>query len=264
MVPSDTSELIAMFEDLPNADRIERAKAKMKQVLDHFRYLLELHANNAFVVYSDTLARQIPFSHAANAFNVFQRSMHQFEIVRLCALWDRAGIDKENILTVVELIDSAPIIDALADEMRSHWADRGPARLFNPSEDPKEAAIVEEVQKRHPIEFGDQQAVKAKAGLRKVIADAREIEGSLRLTSVLNHRHKHLAHSLTITSKEKQRPVPPANYGDETQILDASIPIVEAIYCWVNGGSVSIDNSRQINERNAEALWRGCRIKVLR
>ena len=76
-------------------------------------------------------------------FNVLQRSMHQFEIVRLCALWDGAEIDKENIATVVELIDSAPIIDALADQMRRHWADRGPARLLNPSEDPEEAAIVE-------------------------------------------------------------------------------------------------------------------------
>ena len=69
--------------------------------------------------------------------------MHQFEIVRLCALWDGAEIDKENIATVVELIDSAPIIDALADQMRSNWADREPARLLNPSEDPEKAAIVE-------------------------------------------------------------------------------------------------------------------------
>jgi hypothetical protein len=41
-----------------------------------------------FVLYSDTLSSQIPTSFAANAFNVFQRGMHQFEIVRLCALWD--------------------------------------------------------------------------------------------------------------------------------------------------------------------------------
>jgi bifunctional non-homologous end joining protein LigD len=36
------------------------------------------------------LSSQIPQSFAANAFNVFQRSMHQFEIVRLCVLWDSA------------------------------------------------------------------------------------------------------------------------------------------------------------------------------
>jgi hypothetical protein len=31
--------------------------------------------------------------------------MHQFEIVRLCALWDGADAEKENIPTVIELIN---------------------------------------------------------------------------------------------------------------------------------------------------------------
>jgi hypothetical protein len=46
-----------------------------------------------------------PPSHAAHAFNVFKRGVHQFEIVRLCALWDRAKADRENIPTIIELID---------------------------------------------------------------------------------------------------------------------------------------------------------------
>ena len=126
-----------MFEKLSDTDRIAQAQAKMTKVIDHFLYLLELPANNSFIVYSDTLASQIPMSHAANAFNVFQRSMHQFELVRLCALWDGAGIDKENIPTVIELIDSEPIIDALAEEMRSHFADRAFPRSLTPAESPE-------------------------------------------------------------------------------------------------------------------------------
>ena len=74
------------------------------------------------MVYSPILSSQIPPSFAANAFNVFQRGMHQFEIVRLCALWDGADAAKENIPTVVELIDDSAIIDILADETRQHWA----------------------------------------------------------------------------------------------------------------------------------------------
>ena len=108
-----------MFEKLGCAARIELAKAKMPRVLGHFLYLLELHANNAHVVHSPLLSSQIPQSFAANAFNVFRRSMHQFEIVRLCALWDSADIDKANIPTVIELIDDTVIIDTLADEARS-------------------------------------------------------------------------------------------------------------------------------------------------
>ena len=89
-----------MFKNLGAPERIERAKAKIEKVLDHFLYALELHANNADVVYSSVLSSQIPTSYAANAFNVFQRSMHQIAVVRLCALWDGVDADKENIPTV--------------------------------------------------------------------------------------------------------------------------------------------------------------------
>jgi hypothetical protein len=52
---------------------------------------------------------------------VFQRSMHQIEIVRLCAIWDGVDLDNENIPTVVALIDDDEIIETLAEETRSHW-----------------------------------------------------------------------------------------------------------------------------------------------
>jgi hypothetical protein len=125
-----------MFEELNGSKRIDLAKAKMERVLDHFLYLLELHANNLLVVYSPILSSQITPSFAANAFNVFQRSMHQFEIVRLCALWDGPDAAKENIPTVIELIDDNAIIDMLAEQTRQHWA-KNPIHLLNASDDPK-------------------------------------------------------------------------------------------------------------------------------
>ena len=54
-----------MFEHLTTIERIELAKAKMAKVLDHFLYVIELHANNSFVVYSSALVSQIPESYAA-------------------------------------------------------------------------------------------------------------------------------------------------------------------------------------------------------
>src|SRR6476660_6439135 len=57
---------IGMFENLKSQDRINLARAKMTRVLDHFLYLLELHANNAHVVYSPLLSSQISQSFAAN------------------------------------------------------------------------------------------------------------------------------------------------------------------------------------------------------
>jgi hypothetical protein len=53
---------------------------------DHAHYLLDIRENNAIVVYSDQLSKQIPRSYAANAFNIFREAMHQIEIVWLNAL----------------------------------------------------------------------------------------------------------------------------------------------------------------------------------
>jgi hypothetical protein len=38
---------------LTSEERLELAKSKMKQVVDHFLYLLQLHENNAIIVYSE-------------------------------------------------------------------------------------------------------------------------------------------------------------------------------------------------------------------
>ena len=81
----------------------------------------------------------------------------------------------------------------------------------------------------------------------------------------MNIRDKHIAHSLETTHREKKEgPVQPMKYGDETKLLNASIPILERLYCWVNGTSFSIENSQKIDQRNAEALWTGCKFIDLR
>ena len=252
-----------MFEKLPATERVELAKAKMAKVLDHFLYVVELHANNSFIVYSPILASQIPKSFAANAFNVFQQSMHQIEIVRLCAIWDSARTDKENIPTVVELVDTDEIVEILAEETRSHWLGQNSGN-FNPSTDPDVTAIERKSIRNLEIAHGYEQAAEAKIELRRAITDARAILGSPLLASVMNHRDKHLAHSLERTYREKKAAIAPMKYRDEKTLLDASIPIIERLYCWVNGKNFSISKSQEIDQENAEALWSGCQFSDLR
>jgi hypothetical protein len=235
----------------------------MEKLLDHFLYVVELHANNSFVVYSQTLASQIQPSYAANAFNVFQRSMHQIEIVRICAIWDKADPDKESIPTVVELIDSEEIIDVLAEEARRHRTEIG-GHYLNPSSDPELAAIERDVVRAVTIRSGDEDGRKAKTELTQAVNDSRTILSSPRLASVMNLRDKHLAHSLTSTRREKRAPVQPMKLGDETHLLNASVPIVERLYCWMNGKGFSVGDSQRIDQENAEALWNGCKFDVLR
>lgn len=249
---------------MPTAGRIQAAKEKTECVVDHLLYLLALHESNAIIVYSDTLSAQVTYSRAANAFNVFQAGLHQFEIVRLCALWDRAGEDKENIPTIIELIDLPDIIEALAQETLGHWSGIG-GQIMNRSEDPALAAIAAERLQHHNEEFGRQQAQKAREELREAIADVRAILSSQRLASVMNLRHKHLAHLLTQTNLEKKAgPIPPMKYGDEREILFASLRIVESLHRWINGKSFSFAQSQEIARNNAEALWKCCTFDIQR
>jgi hypothetical protein len=80
----------------------------------------------------------------------------------------------------------------------------------------------------------------------------------------MNARDKHLAHSLTKTRREKHGPIRPMTNSDGRWLLTRSIPVIEALYCWVNGKSFSIAHSMEIDKENANALWGGCKINVLR
>lgn len=246
------------------AERVIAAKERTRRVVDHLMYLLELHENNAIVMYSLTLSQQIPLSFAANAFNVFRQGLHQFEIVRLCALWDRAEPEKENIPTVIELIDHHDVIESLAQETASHWQGMGGVTL-KPSDDPELRALEEEALQRSNEQFGQQEAQKARDELAKAIADSRTILASPKYASIMNLRDKHLAHSLSETRREqKAGPIPLVKYGDERNMLEATLPIVETLYCWVNGTHLSMADSREIDRKNAKALWEACTFNITR
>ena len=243
-------------------ERIAAAKAKTEKVVKHLLYLIELHENNALILYSPLLCSQIPTSHAANAFIVFQHGLHQFELVRLCALWDSIGLEKENVPTIIELIDQTDVLEALAEETAAHWKGTG-GLILNPSDDPELQAIEADALQRSNEQFGEQQGQEARASLRKAIADSRALMCSARLQSIMNLRDRALAHSLTQTRREqKVGPIAPMKYGDERAILNATLPIVQALYCWINGTSFSFDESREIDRKNSKALWEGCKFTI--
>lgn len=153
----------------------------------------------------------------------------------------------------------------MAEETRAHWANAAPPGLINPSPDPAIAAIEQQELMAINVRFGDERAVMAKNELKEAIAKTNAILSSPRLASVMNLRDKHLAHSLTETSREKKGgTIEPMKYGDETALLNDSIPIIETLFCWVNGKGFSIKNSQKIDAKNAHALWHGCKFDVLR
>src|SRR5262245_43119054 len=131
-----------MFKQMATVERVEAGTQKTERVAVHLLQFVALHENNAIVVHSDALPLQIPRSYAANAFNVFQQSLYRFEIVRLCALWDRAWPDlsRESIPTIVELIADANVIDYMVEDRLSIWTT---GMLPVDPEDPKTDALRE-------------------------------------------------------------------------------------------------------------------------
>jgi hypothetical protein len=246
------------------AERLAAAKAKTERVVDHLLYVLELHANNEIIVYSPTLCSQIPTSYAANAFIIFRHGLHQFEIVRLCALWDSAELEKENIPTIIELIDHPDVIESLAQETASHWKGREGTSL-NPSDDPELRALEFHTLRRINNEYGEEQAQRAREDLRDAIDKSRAILAMPKLASIMNLRDKYLAHSLAETRRERKvGSIDPMKYGDERKMLNASLPIVQALFCWVNGKSFNFEHSREIDRENAKALWEACTFDIKR
>jgi hypothetical protein len=121
--------------------------------------LINLHAANGIVLYSPVLAKQIPRSHAANAFNIFRDSLFKFEVIRLCVFWDECredDLDMESIPAVIQLIDEPLVLSELVAETYRANAAIG-VRNLNPSEDPDVAAIEREMIDRHQSEFAKRQ-----------------------------------------------------------------------------------------------------------
>jgi hypothetical protein len=250
-----------VFDTWDSNKRIAEAKRLTERLVDHVHYLLDIRENNAIVVYSDQLSKQIPRSYAANAFNVFREAMHQIEIVRLSALWDQPHVDNETILSVIELIDNDEVVQVLAEAARAQYA-RAPEPM-DPNEPAEEREIGLRLLKRVNEKRGEEHANNAVAGLRKAIADARALKSSPQLRSIRNLRNKHVAHYLTQTNAEKGGEIiAPMKVGDERPVLETSLNIIELLYCWVNGVGISFAESQKIDKKCAEELWNACTFDI--
>ena len=219
-------------------DRVRLADEKMQRIADELRWLIDLHENNALVVYSPLLASQIPKSFAARAFGVVQGSMLYLEIVRLCALWDKPDMANFSIPTVVELADDDDFQRVLLNRMEPQFRD-------------------------FPEQIGQREAENTVQRLREAIAAARYMEKSEKLRSAKNLRNKHLTHLLKQTREERKRAVAPSKHGDEKDLLEETIKIVDGLMLGIKGVDCGWQNSRRIASKNAQALWAGCKIEVL-
>jgi hypothetical protein len=228
--------------------RVELAKVKITNVVNRISALLAMAEHNALIVYSPMLSGQIPPSTAGHAFNVFQKAMHGYEIVQLCALWDKpdATLAHNSIPAVHALIDDEAVMYQLVENVRRFWPD----------------LPVDDVLADYHRQTGDEEAGKALAALSQLRDEIPAILSSKLYVSVKNMRDRYLAHALDETRAEKRGQVAPMRYGDERELLQRTTEIIETLYLWVKGTHFDLAENRELQAKYALALWGRCRFDI--
>lgn len=255
---------------LTTTERVELAKAKMKTVIGNAIHLIELYEANEIITFSDTLSKQIPFSHAANAFNVFQDAMFRFEVVRLCVLWDPCqpwDLDKESLPAVIQLVDEPAVIAALREKTRQEHGAIGTRHYFDASDPPDLRAAVADMVSKSQWRFADEQAAKIERRLKLAIRWATQHMQSPTVQAMQNFRDKHIAHALSSTRMEKKAAkaggsVESMKYRDARWLYRRTLAIADNLYVAVNGTSFDWSGSVEIARRNASRLWGACRFDL--
>jgi AbiU2 len=249
---------------LSGDERITRAKERAHKLVGHIATLFLMHEANALVIYSPKLAKQIPRSYAAHAFNQFQRSMHLFEIVRLCALWDFPGTDRESIPTIIELFNEPELVEQIARDTHDRYAKEVEPVDPDASSDAQDVAAQKAWWKKDRSAFAQKAEQEVRRQLAFAADKAAEVRASLRLKTMRKFRDAYIAHNLTFPEPDMktEENVAPVRYGDETALLDDTVAVADALHCGLNGTSFFWEESKQIARKNAAALWDNCAFDI--
>lgn len=252
------------FDSKTDAERLRIAKSRTNRLVDHISTLFRLHEANAIVVYSPTLADQIPRSYAAHSFNEFRQSMLLFEVIRLSALWDLPGADRESIPTIISLIDKAEIIEKVVEETRSYHTHQGMPYDLTPSSDPDVIEAKRTTWEIYRRQRAEKEARRAGICLRRTILRAKTVQKSEAVDAMRRFRDRYIAHNLDLPEPDFTRATDarPFRYGDEGKLLDSTVAIADALHLTLNGTGFMWQDARDQARSSAAALWSGCRFYV--
>lgn len=239
------SEIVS---EMPIEDRLQKAKEIIRNLTFRVQEVISLNATNQILTYSDKVARKIPESYGASAYNDLQKFLFQLELIKVTSLWDKPDSNAVSIPTAVLLIDSPEALYILQQEHFGAHAGRG-VRLLNKHDDTQMQAEIARLAAKSQENFAAEQASRVEEELKEIFEYVREFSNLKLFESVINERDK-IAHSVTLPKREAVRPVPPMKYGNETELLNKTIEIIERLYCWVNGTSFNI--SEDVFELYAE------------
>ena len=190
--------------------------------------------------------------------------MHLFEIIRLCALWDRPADDRESIPTIVALFDDPGLIGRLVSEAHARHATEAPPDGFHDGDNPHDIAAKKAWWKQDRGAFAAQIEETIRDKLSFSVSKAAEIQKSSELKSLMDFRHRFIAHNLDLPEPDinGEANVDRPQYGYETRLLEDTVSIADALHHGLNQPSFDWEGSRKIASRNAHALWDGCTFQI--
>lgn len=238
------------------------ARERTERLVDHAIALDQIHQSNQVVLYTDALSGQIPRSYAGHAFRQFQRSMYEFELIRLASMWDKPGGDRFSIPTVARLVDDPAVIAAASEQTRARYADPGPVHI-NAEDAP--AAVLEDF--RRIILHERQRAAVERATactneLRQAIQRCAEVVASQEFHALRTLRDHAIAHNLRLPPPGDPAAPEAWRYGGETDLLRDTIVVVNLLHGALHGSSFDWDDMRRQHERNSAHLWEHCTFGV--
>lgn len=253
-------------DTLSNECRLARAKTRVDKLVDHISTLFVMHEANAIVIYSQQLAKQIPTSYAAHAFNQFQRSMHLFEIVRLAALWDPPREDRESIPTIIALFNTPELIDQIVEETHTYHANEAAPHDLRPSTDPEIIAAKKAWWTAFRAERATDEARHTRERLSTAITKAAEVQKSPVLKALRVFRDAYIAHNLDLPEPDikTKANVYRLKYGDEALLLKETVAVADALHHGLNRTAFDWEGSQDIARDNASDLWNNCTFELKR
>lgn len=250
-----------LFADRSVDDRVGMLKARTNSVHDHAVSLLWANESNRFINYTPTLIEQIPTSYAAHAYNLFRDQMHAMVVVKFCAIWDGVGEDRMNVPTLIALLESPDVLEALIETRRQEALTRQVHDMSPEKRTSEDIAAREEMVKRIRAQQAKDDVARARRRIEEAITEAKNLMASTEFKGIMNLRHK-VAHLLVMTRAEKAGPVTPAKYGDESKLVERTIEIVEKLNLGINNTSYDWTGSREMAEKSTTQLWGNCTFNI--
>lgn len=249
---------------LSDAERLALARKRTSKLIDHLCALFTMHEANAIVVYSPVLAKQIPRSRAASAFNQLQTSLHLFEFVRLCALWDSPGDDRESIPTILALINKPEILRQIVEETRAKFANDAFPHDMNPSSDPGMEEWKREWWAEECAERAEEEADRTQEQLAAAVFRITAMQANPTLTVLRSFRDEFIAHNLSLPKAPDaaEGGVQRLRYGDERPLLRETIKIADLLHRALNDTTFFWLDARRSARREARALWTRCTFDI--